>query len=41
MEQKRAWTSRLKEMMLKNFGVKIPEHVQQLVMQLGEVHRGE
>ncbi|OQV23741.1 putative Pleckstrin-like proteiny domain-containing family G member 1 [Hypsibius exemplaris] len=40
MEQKRAWTSRLKTMMLKNFGVSIPEHVQQLVMQLGEVHQG-
>lgn len=40
MDQKRAWTSRLKELMLKNFGVSIPEHVQKLVMQLGEAQKG-
>lgn len=40
MDQKRSWTSRLKGLMLKHFGVNIPDHVRQLVMQLGQVPQG-
>ncbi|XP_055342301.1 uncharacterized protein LOC129590889 isoform X2 [Paramacrobiotus metropolitanus] len=39
LEHKRAWTSRLKELLLKHFGANIPEHVRQLVMELGAVNQ--
>ena len=36
LDQKRLWTTKLKNLMLKHYpGAKISEHVQQLVMQLG------